>query len=435
MNGNIQSGCGFITNHQFRPHYQRASNRHTLPLATRKLALIGIDKPLRKAYPFHHLLQRVAPRFGRTDPMNAQGKCYDGTHRLSRIERGIGILEDHLHAAADRAAEKVRLRRINRTLIGHGSEHQGLEILGTSPPMKALRERITQLARSDASGVLILGETGTGKRRVARLIHDLSLRVDEAYIEATAASDDPQAFENSVFGIEGDGAEGMVTSQGLIGISDRGSLQLSNITAAPLATQSRLDQALENHAYRRSGSSREVPVDLRLLASTTEDPDQAREQGRLDEALYYRLKPMSLTVPPIRQMGRNDQIAILARELAAVARSAPGAPTRFTDEALERLLSHPWPGNFREVRALLERATMQARGREEVGLEHFPAELRSRPGGFDRRHTPLTIEEMERMHIERTLKHHKGNRTRTAKELGISRATLITKIRRYAIPL
>ena len=110
-----------------------------------------------------------------------------------------------------------------------------------------------------------------------------------------------------------------------------------------------------------------------------------------------------------------------------------GAPASIGSEALERMLVHVWPGNVREVRNVLERALILARGQPAVLLEHLPGEFRNRPGMGDRRHTPMSLEELERAHIERTLKHHGGNRTRAAAELEISRATLINKIKRYAI--
>lgn len=341
----------------------------------------------------------------------------------------------HLHAVAENAAEKVRLRRINRTLIGRGARAGSLEALGSSPKMRELRERIETLARSDHPAVLVQGETGTGKREVARMFHDLSLRAEAPFVECVAASEERYALEATLFGLEGpaDGNNGG-TRVGLLEIADGGTLLLEEITAAPEGAQVRLAAMLEHRAYRRSGGTREFPVDVRLVATTSREPDRALAEGRLDRALYYRLKTMVITVPPLRDLDRGDLVATLQRTLNQLMPGVPGAPGRLTDEALDRLSGHPWPGNLREVRHVLERALMLARGQDAIGIEHLPGEFRARPGPFDRRHTPLTMEEVERMHIERTLKHHAGNRTRAAQELGISRATLIAKIKRYAIP-
>jgi transcriptional regulator with PAS, ATPase and Fis domain len=108
-------------------------------------------------------------------------------------------------------------------------------------------------------------------------------------------------------------------------------------------------------------------------------------------------------------------------------------PSALSPEAIERMLGHTWPGNVREMRNVLERAVILARGQSQVGVEHLPGEFRARPGPGDRRHNPQTLDDLERVHIERTLRHHGGNRTRAAQELGISRATLINKIKRYAL--
>ncbi len=342
---------------------------------------------------------------------------------------------EHLGVVADRAAEKVRLRRVNRTLIGRGTNGIGPDALGNSPSMRALRDRLALLGRSDQPAILVQGETGTGKTVIARMLHDLSPRADEAFIECLAAAADPSGLEATIFGVEGEAGNGDDRSrQGLVEIADRGTLLLEEITTAPLEIQARLQAMLEQRAIRRSGGTREIPVDVRLVATTSRDPEIEAAAGHLDPELYYRLKAMAVTVPPLRDRSREDLVALFNLSLARLTPGMPGSPTVLSDEALERMVVHPWPGNRREVRHVLERAMMLARGSEAIGIEHLPAEFRARPGPFDRRHTPLTMEEVERMHIERTLKHHVGNRTRAALELGISRATLIAKIKRYAIP-
>ena len=142
---------------------------------------------------------------------------------------------------------------------------------------------------------------------------------------------------------------------------------------------------------------------------------------------------MALTLPPLRERTRDDRLSLLLTLVNELQRQVSGSAPAIGPEALERLLGHPWPGNAREMRNVLERALILARGQPAVLLEHLPGEFRNRPGPGDRRHTPMTLDELERAHIERTLRHHGGNRTRAAQELGISRATLINKIKRYAI--
>jgi DNA-binding NtrC family response regulator len=341
---------------------------------------------------------------------------------------------DHLAAAAERAAEKVRLRRVNRTLIGRGADTGDLASLGTSPPMREFRQKLTVLARSNQPAILVCGEPGTGKGTIARRIHDLSNRAAEPFIEKVAASTDAFGLEAALFGVDAPVNQTAEQSRaGLVEIADRGTLALHEITAAPLGVQVQLAALIEQRAFRRSGGTREIPVDVRIIATTSRDPDAELAENRFERELYFRLKSMSVTVPPLRDIGKADLMAAIQRVLNQLSGANPGAPNQLTDEALDRLANHPWPGNLREVRHVLERSLLLARGHQAIGIEHLPGEFRARPGPFDRRHTPLTMDEVERMHIERTLKHHGGNRTRTAEELGISRATLIAKIKRYAI--
>jgi transcriptional regulator with PAS, ATPase and Fis domain len=138
-------------------------------------------------------------------------------------------------------------------------------------------------------------------------------------------------------------------------------------------------------------------------------------------------------LPPVRDRSREDRLGLLTRILSDLRKDLPDAPATLTSEAVERLLGYGWPGNIREMRNVLERAMILGRGQPAISVEHLPGEFRARPGIGDRRHTPLSLDDLERQHIERTLKHHGGNRTRAAQELGISRATLINKIKRYAI--
>lgn len=270
----------------------------------------------------------------------------------------------------------------------------------------------------------------------SRLIHDHSLRSSEPFIEFVAAGGEQEHLEATLFGVEGAiGGEGDASRPGLLDSADRGTLLIHQVASVPLGVQVQLEATLDRGAFRRSGGVREVPIDFRLVATTTDDPEVAMEQGRLSPELFYRLKAMELAVPPLRDLDRDDFVRAVHRTLKRMGPGMSGVPRGLSEAALERMVAHNWAGNFRELRHVLDRAALLARGLDEIGLEHLPSEFRARPGPFDRRHTPLTMEEVERMHIERTLKHHAGNRTRSAEELGISRATLISKIKKYAIPL
>ena len=341
-----------------------------------------------------------------------------------------------LQITADRAVEKVRLRRVNRTLIGQSATAEGLDSLGTSALMREVARQVTLLAHSDRNAVLLQGEPGTGKRWVARLLHDVSPRGSAPFIEMACGTGDATWLETELFGRE-DGGAGDASPdrrQGLAEVADGGSLFLDEITDLPLELQAKLLTMLETRAFRRAGGMREIPVDVRVIAATARALPAAVEAGRFRQDLCYSLNVMPVTLPPLRERSRDDFLGLIRRYLKELAPSAPGAPGRLSDDALERLLKHSWPGNLSELRNVLERALLLARGSQVVGTEHLPAEFRGRQSPLDRRHTPLTLDELERMHIDRTLKHHDGNRTHAAIELGISRATLIAKIKRYAIP-
>jgi len=340
----------------------------------------------------------------------------------------------HLLAAATRAAEKVRLRRVNQALVGQSQSGALLDVLGDAPAMRRLREQAITLAQSDRMALVIEGETGSGRAEVARLIHEHSPRRGEALIEATATSTDAQALEATLFGVEGSAPGGRSPRSGLIQVADQGTLLLREIGLTPLPVQARLAEMLERRAIRRLGGVREIPIDVRMIFTSSTPIGDLASEGLLDSGLFFRIKPGRLGVPPLRELAPADQVVAIQRVLRLAARGVHGAPTVVGDRALERLVAHPWPGNFLEVRHVLERACLLARGQPAIGIEHLPGEFRDRSGPFDRRHTPLNMAEVERMHIERTLKHHEGNRTRAAEELGISRATLIAKIKRYAIP-
>jgi two-component system response regulator HydG len=341
---------------------------------------------------------------------------------------------EHLLATCERAAEKGRLRRVNRSLIGRGAATEGFDGLGTSPMMKEVARQLTLLARSDRTPVLIQGEPGTEKAAIARLLHDASPRASEPFLEFADGAGDSEWLETLLVGREGGDATSGERRQGMLEIADGGTLFLAEISDLPGPLQATLVGVLEQHAFRRVGGTREIPVDVRIVAATAHLPSALLGSGRLREDLYYRLNVMPLVVPPLRERTREDLLALIRRDLRELSRSAPGSPTRLTDDALDRLLGHGWPGNTQELHNVIERAMLLARGAEAIGAEHLPGEFRAKGGPFDRRHNPLTMEEVERMHIDRTLKHHGGNRTRAAAELGISRATLIAKIKRYAIP-
>ena len=271
------------------------------------------------------------------------------------------------------------------------------------------------------------------QRLVARMIHDLSPRTKAPFVEVNCGGSTPPFSIPSCSATRKAPPLMPRTEQGLFEIADHGTIFLDEIGDLAPELQPKLLKVLETKTFRRLGGTREITVDVRLVAATNKNLQAEVETGRFREDLYYRLSVMPLTMPALRDRSREDRLALITRLMGDLRAELPDGPPSVTGEVLERLLSYPWPGNVREMRNVLERALILGRGQPAVSVEHLPGEFRARAGVGDRRHTPLSLEDLERQHIERTLKHHTGNRTRAAIELGISRATLINKIKRYNI--
>ena len=342
---------------------------------------------------------------------------------------------NHLAAATARVSEKIRLVRQNAMLRAREHEDEGLESLGASPAMRELGRQIELLAASERSTVLLTGESGTGKGWVARIIHHLSPRASGPFVEVNCGGLSATFLESELFGHEkGAFTDAKDRRQGLFELADRGTIFLDEIGDLASELQPKLLHVLETKTFRRLGGSREITVDVRLVAATNRDLVADVHAGRFREDLYYRLSVMPLRLPAVRERSRDDRLALLTRILADFAPQMPGCPSACSAEALDRLLSAPWPGNVREMRNVVERAMILARGAAQLGVEHLPADLR-KTGGGDKRHQPQALADVERVHIEKTLRFHGGNRTRAALELGISRATLINKIKVYGLDL
>jgi len=341
---------------------------------------------------------------------------------------------EHLIAAVARVADKVRLRRLNELLLLRHAPSERLESLGESPAMRELIRQVGLVALSERTPVLFQGESGVGKTWLARMLHQLSPRAAGPFVDLQAWGKDPATLDAELFGEErASEREGRERRPGLVETAAGGSLYIEELGDVPIELQPKLLRLLETRTFRRVGGTRELPTEVRLIAATSRELKELIEAGQFREDLAYRLSVMPLTLPPLRERSREDRLSLLLTLVNELQRQVSSAAPAIGPEALERLLNHPWPGNAREMRNVLERALILARGQPAVGLEHLPSEFRNRPGPGDRRHTPMTLDELERAHIERTLRHHGGNRTRAAQELGISRATLINKIKRYAI--
>jgi DNA-binding NtrC family response regulator len=334
-----------------------------------------------------------------------------------------------LQLAAERGIEKAQLRRLNR-FIAQSRGASSSVVLGSSPQMRELASQIAVLAASDRTTGLILGESGTGKGAVAEQIHAASPRAQRPFVDVNCGSLTADSFDAELFGVQ-PGSNGDAARVGRIEVADGGTLFLDEVGDLDSHLQPKLTRVLEGKGFRRVGGTDDVMANVRVLAASSRDLPGEVSAKRFREDLYYRLAVMTVVLPPLRARPRDDLIVLVGHLLQSVANEVPGAPVRIADEAFEHLLRYPWPGNIRELRNVLERALLLARGRDAISAEFLPAEVRGATGAQVEYHAPRSLSDVERAHIDRVLRAHNQNRTRAAKELGISRATLIKKIRRY----
>src|SRR3989449_2354156 len=234
----------------------------------------------------------------------------------------------HLAAATARVAEKVRLARQNALLRARDHEGEGLDSLGVSPAMRELARQIELLAASDRSTVLLAGESGTGKGWAARIVHHLSPRSRGPFVEVNCGGLSATFLDSELFGHEkGAFTDAKERKQGLFELADGGTIFLDEIGELAPELQPKLLKVLDTKTFRRLGGTREMTVDVRLIAATNRDLVSDVQSGRFREDLYYRLSVMPLRLPPLRERSREDRLALLTRILHAPGPPMPRRPT------------------------------------------------------------------------------------------------------------
>jgi DNA-binding NtrC family response regulator len=332
-----------------------------------------------------------------------------------------------------KAAEKKRLRRENSALREVVTRRDGLpQIVGQTRAMQELQSIIARVAQSD-SPVLILGESGTGKELVARTIHLKSRRAAKPFVSVNCGAFPDTLLESELFGHKRGAFSGAIASRvGLFEAADGGTLFLDEIGEMSPAMQVRLLRALDSGEVRRVGEERAFHVDVRIVAATNKDLSREAAEGRFRWDLFYRVSTITVPVPPLRE--RRADIPLLVEHFAAQG-SRPGRKLRFSREAMERLMNYPWPGNIRELRNLVERLLILHEG-EEVQASDLPPELGATPPAAspDPPEVPLvSLEEIERRHVERVLRATGWNKAQAARVLDVDIKTLNKKIRDYGL--
>jgi len=331
-----------------------------------------------------------------------------------------------------RAAEYRRLARENLRLSTQLETCMAEEIIGTSPSITEVRRLIEKIAPLDTT-VVIEGETGTGKSLVARMIHRMSKRSTGKFLSINCGALTETLLESELFGHEKGAFTGATRQKsGLFEAAHRGTLFLDEINNASPNMQIKLLKAIEEGKVFRIGSTEPVTVDVRIIAASNVPLKREVEEGRFRKDLYFRLKVVTITMPPLRE--RRSDIPLLAYHfLRRFSQKFQKPMDGFTTEAINILIDYDWPGNVRELEFAIERAVIleQSKRITPQSLSEIRSSTRSFQPNIPQR--IVTIEEMERELIKECLRRFNGKKELCAKALGISQATLWRKIKRYNI--
>jgi DNA-binding NtrC family response regulator len=368
------------------------------------------------------------------------------------IQAAVDAMKLGAYDFIQKPVDSVRLRQILSNASRQRETEQELEVtrrklrdagvlgsmVGSSKKMQEVFALIERIAPSNVS-VLITGESGTGKELVARTLHSLSPRKTRPFVAVNCAAIPETLIESEIFGHEKGAFTGAVERRaGCFELAEEGTLLLDEIGEMPIATQAKLLRVLEERTLRRLGSKTESPVDVRVLAATNKDPDDAVADGHLRNDLFYRLNVFNIHMPPLRTH-KEDIPAIVEAMIEDMNRKHDRKITGIDNSMMQRLMASDWPGNVRELRNTIERAVV-------LGAEGL-LEARYLPPGFGRTvERPVeavpdenairigigsTIDQAERQLILKTLESHGNNKTRAAETLGISLKTLHNKLKEY----
>jgi DNA-binding NtrC family response regulator len=345
-----------------------------------------------------------------------------------------------LRRRVENIVEKVRLaREVEKLRRSAPRDSEFEEIVGRAPSMLRIFEQI-RLVAPTRSSVLIVGESGTGKELVSRAIHRRSPRRDRTFVAINSAAIPAEILESELFGHEKGAFTGATARKmGTFELADGGTLFLDEIGELPMPMQAKLLRILEQQEFMRVGGTETIRVDVRLIAASNLDLEKAVQEGSFRQDLYYRLKVIALRLPPLRE--RREDIPLLASYfLRRFADEHDRPEVRLTPRAARVLISNRWEGNVRELRNVLESTIVLATG-DTIDLEDLPPEYRREEPDVDLvegaegaegvGQVGMTMSEIERRAILKTLEETGGNRTRAAEMLGIGLRTLQRKLKEY----
>lgn len=305
-------------------------------------------------------------------------------------------------------------------------------LVGTSPAMLQIYEQINKVAPTEAT-VLLIGESGTGKELAAQTIHRFSARARQSFIAVNCGAISPHLIESEMFGHERGSFTGAERQhKGYFERADGGTLFLDEITEMPLELQVKLLRVLESGGFMRVGTNREMRSDVRVLAATNRNPEEAVAEGKLRADLYHRLNVFPIELPPLR--ARGDDVQAIAQMLLDLLNSEHGTQRRFAPEVLESMGLHTWPGNVRELRNFVQRAYIMSDGDiiRETQVPVAMEVIHSAPGAVISVPVGMSLADADRELIFATLEQCAGVKKHAAEILGISLKTLYNRLEEYA---
>jgi two-component system response regulator AtoC len=343
---------------------------------------------------------------------------------------------EELNLTVKRALEQYKLLRENQYFRQELRQKYKFEnIVGTTPAMLEVYKTVARLVDSKAT-VLIQGESGTGKELIARAIHFNGPRAERPFVAVECASLAESLLESELFGhVRGAFTGAVETKKGLFEIADGGTIFLDEIAEISQTLQAKLLRVLQEHEIRRVGGTEPIPLDVRVIAATNKDLERLVNAARFREDLFYRLNVVTVHLPPLRQ--RQEDIPLLANHfLRKYSEANHKLITHLTPEAMELLCSYDWPGNVRELEHGIERAVTLTMNTCLLP-EDLPPKLHQqvKPPRLGGSQPLLSLEELEKQHIQAVLRATQGNKKRAAQILGINRRSLYRIAQRYGLDL
>ncbi|HZZ83311.1 MAG TPA: sigma-54 dependent transcriptional regulator [Anaeromyxobacteraceae bacterium] len=344
-----------------------------------------------------------------------------------------------LDAAVQRALATARTRRQIAALTSERRAGAVDALVGRSAAMELVRNMVSRLACSEATTVLIEGESGSGKEVVARSVHFESSRAERPFLQVNCAALPEHLLESELFGHErGAFTDAHAQKRGLFESAEGGTVMLDEIGDLPPGGQAKLLRLLENKTFRRVGGVQELRTDVRVVAATNVNLEERVQEGRFRADLFFRLNVVRIEVPPLREHPEDVPILVahfIARFNQEMKRSMKGVSA----PAMEALAAYHWPGNVREVRNVVERAFILHATAEELRPEHLPAEVRRVQVKKPEKLVPpvpdqgIVLEDVEKKLISEAMERASGNQSKAARLLGISRDTLRYRLKKHGM--